>query len=605
MSNVVQQRLFEDEAAELGRISIRVFVLPPKKKGDAHKSDQSESPLDLEEGEDFLVDKSSTPVGSYLESSRGKRCVVFLVNGQRQDFLDNSFIVNELGFKYLRNRMIITVDVDELTPETIGRLMQSSRQGFFKGEIYEAIKRRVISTLKNDPDLERLEQEAESQIAELQAGDAKVKATLDQLIESHHNFGWHLTEGDGAPGDSSGTDGGLFSIDEGNVVSLFSPNRGEAGEYPVLIAQPPITSMRLNPNQTRTITVISAPLNAWPALASLSVRVDGDAPELSARILQLPDSAELSVEFKEPPGFDPDNYPVRSKVIVTGRFNGIEGQRQIALGVLVRPDQQIEEPALVDAPSELFVTSRQPVKIRRNSSDTHVRLRWNGRDDLLGSDDASWRLSARLIAAGREQPRFTFSDPIRGRFDLLIQPKAEWTAGEQLTFEVLAQGPDDQSLSVLFNGEVVEPPAKPEPKEPRIIEGAFPTGASRRPPYELVYIDKSKYDEVPCWSEANWTDNDPGCFLSPTETAPLRIILNQDMAALQLYRNLLIKEKKAESEIERRVTKYSSHVAFHLYQMHMATRDQHPENPDEAEARMRHEVRRVAMTLLKLMEVSR
>jgi hypothetical protein len=77
------------------------------------------------------------------------------------------------------------------------------------------------------------------------------------------------------------------------------------------------------------------------------------------------------------------------------------------------------------------------------------------------------------------------------------------------------------------------------------------------------------------------------------------------MAALQLYRNLLIKEKKAESEIERRVTKYTSHVAFHLYQMYMATRDQRQDNPDEAEARMRQEVRRVAMTLLKLMEVSR
>src|SRR5438445_7847489 len=54
--------------------------------------------------------RSRRPLGSYLESSKGKRCCVFLVNGQRQESLDNSFIVQELGFKYLRNRMMIVVD---------------------------------------------------------------------------------------------------------------------------------------------------------------------------------------------------------------------------------------------------------------------------------------------------------------------------------------------------------------------------------------------------------------------------------------------------------------------------------------------------------------
>src|ERR1700693_6030715 len=106
--------IFDDlPVADLGTISIRVFVLPPKPKKGAET--QVALPLDVEEGEEFMLeDKGSMPVSSYLESSRGKRCVVYLVNGQRQEFDDNTFIVQELGFRYLRARMMIMIDVDGL-----------------------------------------------------------------------------------------------------------------------------------------------------------------------------------------------------------------------------------------------------------------------------------------------------------------------------------------------------------------------------------------------------------------------------------------------------------------------------------------------------------
>src|ERR1700741_844990 len=87
--------LFDDvPVADLGTISIRVFVLPPKpKKG---KEKEIALPLDRQEGEEFLLDQQgATPVSSYLEASRGKRCVVYLVNGQRQEFDDNGFIVQD------------------------------------------------------------------------------------------------------------------------------------------------------------------------------------------------------------------------------------------------------------------------------------------------------------------------------------------------------------------------------------------------------------------------------------------------------------------------------------------------------------------------------
>ena len=128
----IQQPLFDDVRIADLVCSIRVIVLPPKQRKGSAGELELPLPLDLEEGEDFLLPATRLRRRSAVISSnsRGKRCVVFLVNGQRQDSLDNSFIVQDLGFKYLRNRMMIAVDVDGLTPEAIGKMMQGSRQGF-------------------------------------------------------------------------------------------------------------------------------------------------------------------------------------------------------------------------------------------------------------------------------------------------------------------------------------------------------------------------------------------------------------------------------------------------------------------------------------------
>jgi hypothetical protein len=598
-----QAAIVSDTVGELGTISIRVIVLPAK---DATSPPKSAGPevLDQEEGEEFLVDKSKTPVGSYLESVRGKRCVVFSVNGQAQHYLDNGFIVNDLGFKYLRNRMIIAVEVDGLTSRTFAHLMQSSRQGFYQGDEFEAIKRKVVATLKGDPDLEQLELEAEAQIAELQAGDAKVKEYLDQLIDSHHNLGLHLNQGTGAPGDDSGDDTGSAELKPGKIVALFPKDTGASADYPVLRAEPAISSLRLRPNETRTLRLRSSPPHSWPSVSKLTSTVLNDVPELSTSILHLPQWAELALKFTEPKGFDPGNYPLHGKVAVTGRFDGLEEPRQITFGVLVKPDVIPEEPALLDEPTMFMITSRQPIKLRRGGADAHVKLRWDGKDYLLIGSPPAWSRGVKLLDPGLQAPVLSFSDPVNGRFELLVRANPEWPVGQKATLEVDLHGPKNKKFSVIFECLVVEPPSKPEPNQPRLVEGNFPTGAIRRPPYVLKYVTEDQWATTPFWASSEWTGAEAGCYLPPTETQPLTIIINSDMTALKTYRNLLIKEKKAESVIERRVTKYTSHVAFHLYQMYLAAKGSTEEDLDTAEERQRREIERVAMTLIKLMQVS-
>jgi hypothetical protein len=599
------QPLSDDVAvSDLGSISIRVIVLPPKRKDSATNESAAVLPSDLEEGEDLLFDDSATTLGSYLEHSKGKRCVVFLVNGQRQEFLDNSFIVHELGFKYLRNRMMIAIDVDGLKPEAIGKMMQGSRQNLYRGHIWNAMTKRIVATLKNDLDLLRLEEEAEEQISELKSGDEKVKQTLDQLIESHHEHGWHLAEGVGAPGGNQGDELGFKTAVRGGVVYLLPPDKGHAADYPVLFSQPASTSIRLRPNQAREISVKSIPSDHWAAVAFFNVAADATVTELSVKHEKLEDHGKLTLLFNEPEGFDADQYPIHARVRVMATFNGIREPRQLELRILVKPDQPPPDPILLDDPSELKVSSRAPVKLRLGENDVHVRLRWNGKDRLLTGNNPEWKLSARLLGEGRAQPAFNFSEPRGGGFSLLISPRPEWRVGEVLTFEVRAEGPAGRVLARMFVGNVVEPPQEPPPDAPRLVDSEVMSGANRRPPYELKYIGRDDYDSTPCWNEASWNDHDPGCFKVPTERTPLTLIINEDMEALREYKRVLTK-KNTEQEVGRRVTKYTSHIAYHLYQMYQASQGKREEDIDAADVHRREEIQRVAMTLIKLMEVSR
>jgi hypothetical protein len=101
----------------------------------------------------------------------------------------------------------------------------------------------------------------------------------------------------------------------------------------------------------------------------------------------------------------------------------------------------------------------------------------------------------------------------------------------------VAIGPRGRQLVTSFDADVVEPPAPPEKEEkgPRLVDGEFKTGSMRRPPYELKTITRDQYGQ-PCWNAEEWTDEDAGAFLKPTERSPLILIINQDLAALRDFR---------------------------------------------------------------------
>jgi hypothetical protein len=307
----------------------------------------------------------------------------------------------------------------------------------------------------------------------------------------------------------------------------------------------------------------------------------------------------------EPAEFDTDQYPVRAKIRITARFNGIGEPRQIEFSVIIKPDVCRPEPVLVADPTKLKVSSREPVKIHLGENDTHVRLRWDGKDRLLTANAPKWRLSAKLAGDSKPQPEMNFSDPVDGRFSLLISPRPEWRPCEQFKFEVTAIGPGSRELFASFEAEVIDPPLPPdEPSEkgPRLVDAEFKTGTVRRPPYQLKIIKRDEYEQ-PCWNNPEWTDHDAGAFNKPTDRSPLILIINEDMIALREFKQALTK-RNTEQDVQRKVNKYTSHIAFHLYQMYQATIGNKDTDIDAADAARCEEIRRVAMTMIKLMDVA-
>ncbi len=190
--------------------------------------------------------------------------------------------------------------------------------------------------------------------------------------------------------------------------------------------------------------------------------------------------------------------------------------------------------------------------------------------------------------------------PENGRFELLIQANAGLKSGEQLKFIIDALGPG-KTLTTSFLADVVQP------LSPRKLSQKLQGGAQRKPPYALVYITRDDWALETCWGNT-WTGADPGSFDPPSAKSPLTIFINTETDLLTGYRDALLSKKLAEATIQQRINKYTAHVAFHLYQMYLKKKEAENDTTGESKApteeQMRDEIKRVAMTLIKLMEVA-
>jgi hypothetical protein len=584
-----------------GTIVIRVVVLEKGMASAPAAKTVDQSPVDAAPDE-LLPDDDKRPTASFLEEpKRGRQCCVFLINGQRQHAWDNQFVVRDLDMKYLRNRMIVVVDCDGLKPDAIAHLMQGSRHQFFEGTVYSALESRVIATLKGDPDLRRLEEEAEDDISSLEAGDEAVKSTLDQLIEAHHEAAAHPTHGHNEGGEATRAEGASGTLPQTqDVVIPGDSSVGLPATDPVLNLRPDVATIRLKPNDPRRYLIHPTPDDLWKLMESMALTFDPPVKELEVTRTSQLAGEEVTLKFVQPEDMIEDEYPIETVMRATATFKGQPEPRVLERRLVINLPKEHKPrptPPLKDDPTFVKVTSRQPIKILLAGPDVHVKFRWDGKDELSNGTAPTWSFRVSCESPSVE-PQTFLTKPENGRFELLIQAASGLSAGEQLKFDIEAVGPG-KTLATAFLAHVVEPPSA------RKISMKIKGGAQRRPPYSLLYVKRDKWYEETCWGK-QWTGADAGSFEAPTAKSPLTIFINQDMDLLTTYRDSLIAKKIAETTIQQRINKYTAHVAFHLYQMYQRWKDPEAQAAGEAlsEEQMSDEIKRVSRTLLKLMEVS-
>lgn len=585
-----------------GTITIRVVVVPPK------ETDTKEGVVAVDP-EEPLLDAGSGPLDSYLEKPRGAGYVVFLVNGQRHDALDESFVQRELGFKYLRTRTMIIIDVDGLAADAISQLVQGSRQGMFKGKVYSAILDRVAAVLKKDPDLMRLESDAEQKIAELRSGDETIRRKLDELIEGHHATADHSIPGTGVKGVQAGlTEPLAKELKERDVVVNADQDTGEPAQPPVLIAEPDSHVVRLYPDEERTITVRALPAEEWSNLESKEVKVVPAVPELKVEVSETTGAAVLKLCFSEPGDMDEGDYPIKAKMVFAATFDGKPEPRIVEREVVIVQKKERKprpRPVLRHDPTFLKVLTRQPVKLVPSGPSAHVRLRWDGEDSLASGSPPAWLFSAKCVSLDAF-PTPIFSKPRAGDFEVLLDTPHGLLAGQQLEFEVEALGPGDVRLSAVFTGEIVEPAPGPEPRK---MKEQIAVGATqRRPPYDLKVVKQDQWDTTPCWASGKWTKDDVGCFEEPTASTLLTLIVNEDAEILKQAHEQMLAKQLDENTIKERLARYTAHIYFHLFKMYeyaQAVKKEHEEDDSihlPTEAELRGEINRVGITLASLMD---
>ncbi len=605
MNTTLDKQFTPELEEDLGKIAIRVVVFA--KTQEPLPSHSDEQLMDLQADEDFSSGDSE--VNSYLElPKRGKLCCVFLVNGQRHHGFDNSFIVNELKMKYLRKRMIIVVELDGLSQKAIAEIVQGSRAGFYEGVVYHKIQSRLIATLQNDPDLLDLEEEAEEQLAQLQAGDTAVQQALDQLIEHHFDLSDHSTEGSmesgGKDGQFYGSDGKSIDVD----VVTFGDN-GVIAEGPVLLSNHAAQTLRFPPDVKTNLKIIAAPKTEWEHLINFDAFVTPEIPGLTCNISRNKDYGDIDLVFTEQPGFDQEEYPLESELRIIGNFKNISEPRLIEKTIIIRPRKRhpIKPRLLFDAPTYLRITSRQPVRLIAGGADIHVKVIWDGKDQLTSGNKPIWTFIANCTSH-TSFPIPTLSKPSNGRFEVLVRTPDDILIGTKLSFLVQAFGPNNQTLSVNFGAEVVEPPG------PKKMKTEIPIRGQRRPPYKIVYVHEKDFSSATRWGDELWDTTHSGAFIEPKKDTPLTLCINQDYGLLKKYIDNLITKKADEQRTEEKKTKYVSHVAYHLYQMYLnkeeikQQKEKYPEQQDIHEPQdeeMQLEINRVAGTLIRLMEVMR
>lgn len=180
----------------------------------------------------FLINlfNSNIPMQVYLFKRETKnpefilgKSVVYTLNGQTQGAEPKSFISQDLGFRNLREYMLVCIDCSQIGTTARQELFMASRDRLKQGKFYTELRQNIIDLLSNDTHLKQKEQEYKGR-AFKETGEDK------DMIQS------------------------LFSKLKGNqdIRKMFSGNNGEFSFFTKKVKKPIHTEERKNEKRVET-----------------------------------------------------------------------------------------------------------------------------------------------------------------------------------------------------------------------------------------------------------------------------------------------------------------------------------------------------------------
>lgn len=114
-----------------------------------------------------------------IEDIRGKTPVVFLMNGQVQYSLNTTYISKDLGFKLIKDTLLVTIDCTNLSKSFLDEgFFMANRETIRKTEHSKFFIDKITSFLKDNPELDRLNREK----ATKQVSGSSTKKLFETLL---------------------------------------------------------------------------------------------------------------------------------------------------------------------------------------------------------------------------------------------------------------------------------------------------------------------------------------------------------------------------------------------------------------------------------------
>ena len=116
------------------------------------------------------------------------KSVVYTLNGQTQGFENRTFITQDLGFRSLKNHMLVCVDCSQIGTTARQELFMASRDRLKQGRFYAELRQSLIDLLSNDTHLKQKEQEYKGRVFRETGEDKDMVQSLFSKLKGNQDI---------------------------------------------------------------------------------------------------------------------------------------------------------------------------------------------------------------------------------------------------------------------------------------------------------------------------------------------------------------------------------------------------------------------------------